>query len=89
MIPIPKYRKKPIIVEAVKLTRSITIETSDDTMKGLPGDYLITSKNGEQYLCDRDQFEAEYELVKGQIDLKEIFQKSFKAFKTKLYKTKS
>lgn len=81
-----KYRKKPVIVEAVKLTRSISIETSNGTMKGLPGDYLITDEDGEQYPCDRNQFEAEYELVKGQIDLKEIFQKSFLFIKTKLYK---
>ncbi|WP_210238507.1 hypothetical protein [Aquibacillus sediminis] len=80
----PKYRKKPVVVEAVKLTRSITIETSDSTMKGVPGDYLITNKDGEQYVCDRDQFEAEYELVKGQIDLKEMVQKSFRLIKTKL-----
>lgn len=83
----PKYRKKPIIVEAVKLTRSITIETPNGTMKGLPGDYLITDKNGEQYPCDRDQFEAEYEPVKGQIFLIEIFQKSFGLMKAKIYKT--
>jgi hypothetical protein len=85
----PKYRKKPIIVEAVKLKRSITIETSNGTMKGLPGDYLITDKNGEQYPCDRDRFETEYELVKGQIDLKEIVRKSFRLIKTKMYKPKT
>ncbi|WP_456270938.1 hypothetical protein [Bacillus sp. AK031] len=84
----PKYRKKPITVEAVKLTRSITIETANGTMKGLPGDYLITDKTGEQYPCDRDQFEAEYELVKGQIALTEIFQRSFRFVKTKIYKPK-
>jgi hypothetical protein len=83
----PKYRKKVIIVEAVKLTRSITIETSKGTMKGLPGDYLITDKNGEQYPYDRDQFEAEYELVKGQITLKEIVPKSFGFLKRKIKKT--
>jgi hypothetical protein len=83
----PKYRKKVIIVEAVKLKRSITIETSKGTMKGLPGDYLITDKNGEQYPCDRDQFEAEYELVKGQIALNEIVQKSFRFLKRKIIKT--
>ncbi|WEG14586.1 hypothetical protein PU629_09595 [Pullulanibacillus sp. KACC 23026] len=79
----PKYRKKVIIVEAVKLTRPITIETSKGTMKGLPGDYLITDKNGEQYPCDRDLFEAEYELLKGQISLKEMVQKPFKLIKKK------
>ncbi|WP_456278949.1 hypothetical protein [Bacillus sp. AK128] len=83
----PKYRKKPIIVEAVKLKRSLTLETSNGTMKGLPGDYLITDKNGEQYLCDRDQFEVEYELVKGKIQIKEFVQKSFRLLKTKMYKT--
>jgi len=85
----PKYRKKPIIVEAVKLKRSITIETSNGTMKGLAGDYLITDKNGEQYPYDRDRFESEYELVKGQIDVKEIFQKFFRFIKTKTYKLKT
>lgn len=83
----PKYRKKPVVVEAVKLKRSITIETSKGTMKGLPGDYLITDKQGEQYPCDRDQFDAEYELVKGQIDFKEMIQKSLRLLKTKMYKT--
>lgn len=83
----PKYRKKPMVVEAVKLTRSITIETSNGPMKGLPGDYLITDNNGEQYLCDRDKFDAEYELVKGQIDLMKIVQKSFRLLKTKMQKT--
>ncbi|MFC4323010.1 PGDYG domain-containing protein [Litchfieldia salsa] len=86
-VPLPKYRKKPIVVEAIKLKRSITIETSNGTMKGLPGDYLITDKNGEQYVCERDQFESEYELVKGQIHLKEFVKNSFSFIKMKLYKT--
>jgi hypothetical protein len=84
---LPKYRKKPTTVDAVKLTRSISIETPNGTMKGLPGDYLITDENGEQYPYDREQFEAEFELVKGQISLKEIFQRSFKFLKMKIDKT--
>ena len=83
----PKYRKKPIVVEAVKLTRPITIETSNGSMKGLPGDYLITDKDGEQYPCDRDQFEAEYEPVKGVMNIKRIVRKSIRLIKTKMYKT--
>ncbi|MBM7661137.1 hypothetical protein JOC85_001909 [Bacillus mesophilus] len=83
----PMYRKKPLIVEAVKLKRSMTIETSNGTMKGLPGDYLITDKNGEQYLCDRDQFEIDYELVKGQIDFKGIVQRYFRLIKAKVNNT--
>ncbi|MEK5442651.1 PGDYG domain-containing protein [Fredinandcohnia sp. FSL W7-1320] len=83
----PKYRKKPIVVEAVKLTGPITIETSNGSMKGLPGDYLITDKDGEQYPCDRDQFEAEYEPVKGVMNIKRIVRKSIRLIKTKMYKT--
>lgn len=79
----PKYRKKVMVVEAVKLTRPITVDTSNGTVKGLPGDYLVTDQNGVQYPCDRDQFEAEYELVKGQITLKELLQKPFRVLKTK------
>ncbi|MBE4910040.1 hypothetical protein IMZ08_18540 [Bacillus luteolus] len=85
----PKYRKKPIIVEAVKLNRSITVETSNGTLKGLPGDYLITDKSGEQFPYDRDRFETEYELVKGQIDIREIVRKCLGLVKTKMYKPKT
>lgn len=79
----PKYRKKPVTVDAVKITRPITVETSKGTMKGLPGDYLITDENGEQYPCDRDEFEESYELVKGQINIKEFFLNSYTRIKEK------
>ena len=59
----PEFRKKPIVIEAVQLTRPVTIETLEGTMRGNTGDWLITGVNGEQYPCKPDIFEATYEAV--------------------------
>ena len=61
----PKYRKKPVVIEAVQLTREIVIETLEGSMTGRVGDWLITGVSGEQYPCKPDIFEATYELVDG------------------------
>ena len=55
------YRKRPVIVEAVKLTRKMTIETPEGTMRGKVGDWLITGINGEHYPCSDDVFQQTYE----------------------------
>ena len=57
----PLFRKKPIVVEAVQLTRTVMIETLEGTMRGDVGDWLITGVNGEQYPCKPDIFAATYE----------------------------
>lgn len=65
----PKYRKKPVVIEAVQLTRPMTVETLEGTMRGDPGDWLITGVAGEQYFCKPDIFDKTYELVsEGQYD---------------------
>lgn len=64
----PKYRKKPIIIEAVKLTRKIVIKTLEGEMTGNPGDWLITGVNGEQYPCKDDIFQKTYEKLTGDLD---------------------
>lgn len=58
-----KFRKKPVVIEAVQLTRVTLIETLEGTMRGEPGDWLITGVKGEQYPCKPDIFEATYERV--------------------------
>ena len=58
-----KYRKKPIIIDAIQITRPITIHTLEGDMKGEVGDWLITGINGEQYPCKPDIFEKTYEIV--------------------------
>ena len=58
-----KYRKKPIVIDAVRLTRMMRIETLEGTMTGNPGDWLITGVEGEQYVCKNSVFQATYEIV--------------------------
>ena len=59
----PKFRKKPVVIEAVQLTRRVQIETLEGTMTGNPGDWLITGVNKEQYPCKDDIFQRTYEPV--------------------------
>ena len=58
-----KYRKRPVVVEAVQLTERAEIDTLEGVMVGQPGDWLITGVAGEQYPCKPDVFEATYEAV--------------------------
>ncbi len=50
------YRKKPVVVEAVRLTEKTTIKTLEGTMTAEPGDWLITGVAGEQYPCKPEIF---------------------------------
>ena len=59
----PKYRKKPIIVEAYQAKEEMLIETLEGVMKASKGDYVITGVNGERYPCKPDIFEKTYEKV--------------------------
>ena len=59
----PKFRKKPVVIEAVRLTRRTEIDTLEGTMIGSPGDWLITGIQGEQYPCKHDIFVATYEPI--------------------------
>ncbi|MFA7122010.1 MAG: hypothetical protein WC277_11070 [Bacilli bacterium] len=64
MIPCtPTYRKKPVIIEAERLTERTEIETLEGTMVGNPGDWLITGIKGEKYPCKDDIFRETYEIV--------------------------
>jgi len=56
-----KYRKKPVVVEARRLTEPVTIETLEGTMLGNPGDWLIRGVQGELYPCKDEIFRLTYE----------------------------
>ena len=58
-----RYRKKPIVIEAVRLIKRKVIKTLEGEMIGEPGDWLITGVKGEQYPCKDDIFRATYEPV--------------------------
>ena len=58
-----KFRKKPVEIDALKISRPMTIETPEGTMKGDPGDWLLIGVDGEQYLCKDELFRQTYEAV--------------------------
>jgi hypothetical protein len=58
-----KFRKKPVVIEAVQITRPGTVETLEGLMEGKPGDWLITGVKGEKYFCKDDIFKMTYEPV--------------------------
>ena len=79
----PKYRRIPVIVEAMKLTRTITIDTPEGKKTGHPGDFLITHSNGEQYPCEERTFEKLYEPMREPFQVKAMFKKAFRKLKFK------
>lgn len=58
-----KFRKKPVTIEAIRISRPMAVETLEGTMRGNPGDWLITGVKGEQYFCKDEIFKETYEPV--------------------------
>lgn len=58
-----KFRKKPVIVDAIPITTPITIPTREGVMSGNVGNWLITGIANEKYPCQHDIFVASYEPV--------------------------
>ena len=56
-----KFRKKPVLVEAIRMENCFTVETLEGTMFGNAGDYLIRGIEGELYPCKSDIFKKTYE----------------------------
>jgi len=56
-----QFTKKPVEIEAVRITERISIRTREGTLHGYPGDWLITGIKGEQYPCDDEIFRETYE----------------------------
>jgi hypothetical protein len=73
-----RYRKRPVIVEAVQWFPGTAIDgivewpgqrpyiaTLEGMMYVSPGDWIITGVVGEKYPCRDDIFRATYEAVEG------------------------
>lgn len=56
-----KFRKKPVVIDAVQLTERIAIETREGKLYSEIGDWLITGVEGEKYLCGDAIFRKTYE----------------------------
>lgn len=57
----PKFRKKSIVIDAVRIKEGVAISTREGTLIGYPGDWLITGIEGEEYPCDDTIFRQTYE----------------------------
>lgn len=56
-----KYRKKPVVIEAICAVSAWSIDTLEGVMTANEGDYIIKGIQGEYYPCKPDIFEATYE----------------------------
>jgi hypothetical protein len=59
----PRFRKRPVVIEAEQVTATQEIVTLEGTMCAEPGDWIITGVKGERYPCKDDIFRATYERV--------------------------
>lgn len=58
-----KYRKRPVVIEAVVCQREEVIHTLEGDHLARVGDYIITGVKGERYPCKPDIFALTYEPV--------------------------
>ena len=59
----PKFRRKPVVVEAFQTKYKVTISTPEGVIFAQPGAWIITGVKGEQYPCRDDIFRQLYEPV--------------------------
>jgi len=57
----PIFQKRPVQIEAIRLTRAMEIDTIEGTLTASPGDWLITGVEGEQYPVKNSIFMATYD----------------------------
>ena len=56
----PKFRKKPVVIDAVQAVERQEIRTLEGVMVADPGDWIITGVANEKYPCKDDIFRATY-----------------------------
>jgi len=58
-----KFRKRPVIVDAVQTIEKTIIGTLEGEMTAEPGDWIITGVKGEKYPCKPGIFAMTYEAL--------------------------
>ena len=56
-----KFRKKPVVIDASRLTEEERVPTLEGVMTGRVGDWIIVGVAGERYPCRHDVFVRTYE----------------------------
>lgn len=59
----PRYRKKPLVVEAYRTAQAREIATPEGIMRAEIGDWIITGVAGETYPCKDHVFKQTYERI--------------------------
>ena len=59
----PKFRKRPVIIEAERVWEREAIITLEGVMTAEAGDWIITGVKGEPYPCKDDIFRLTYEAI--------------------------
>jgi len=55
--------KKPIPITACKINGPFSVDTTEGTMTGKSGDWLMQGVSGEMYICPADIFEKSYDIL--------------------------
>ena len=58
-----KFKKRPVVIEAVAAGGEFEIETPEGTMQVRRGDIVITGTSGETYPCRLDIFLQTYDVL--------------------------
>ena len=58
-----QFRKKPVVIDATRLTGACYIKTLEGMMSAKAGDWVITGIEGERYACKHRIFMKTYEPV--------------------------
>lgn len=58
------FRKRPVVIDAVRLSSACIVETLEGNMVASAGDWLIRGVAGEVYPCKDEIFQATYDAVK-------------------------
>lgn len=56
-----KFRRKPLIIEAIRIKQEMTIDTPNGIVKAKAGDWLLNDVEGKQYPCIDSVFRESYE----------------------------
>ena len=59
-----RYRKKPVVIHALKMEVPFTVQTMEGAMTGKAGDFLVFGVRGEMYPVDAEIFDETYEEVR-------------------------
>ena len=61
-----EVRKKPIIVNALRMLMDFEVDTLEGTHCGKAGDYLLKGVEGELYPVKKEIFEKTYDIIKDE-----------------------